>query len=185
MLLFVAPARSAEPAARNRVCRFIAGFSLALAITQVLTAAESALMLMGGNGPGTPGVAFRDVVSASFFRSDCILALAALAMFFLLRFWPRQDLGYISCRTRDRCVFNRTESCCFESRSPAAIAVADRGSPSGGGCVDRRHGQSAGRHTRQPGRAKYSRDGAALLDDGDRERDGAGRLPASSWRSSI
>ena len=90
VLLFVARAGSAEPGARNRVCRFIAGFSLALAITLVLTAAESALMLMGGNGPGTPGVAFRDVVSASFFRSDCILALAALAMFFLLRFCPRQ-----------------------------------------------------------------------------------------------
>ncbi len=90
VLLFVAPARSAESEARNGVCRFISRFALALAIVQLLSAAESSLTLMGGNGPGTPGVAFRDVVSASFFRSDCILAFAALAMFFLLRFWPRQ-----------------------------------------------------------------------------------------------
>ena len=34
VLLFVAPARSAEPAARNGVCRFIAGLRWRLAIVQ-------------------------------------------------------------------------------------------------------------------------------------------------------
>ena len=85
VLLLVAPARLADPAARTGVGRFISRFALALAIVQLLAAAESTLMLIGGGGPGTQGLAFRDVVSASFFRADCVLAVAALAAYFLLR----------------------------------------------------------------------------------------------------
>lgn len=90
VLLVVAPARLAEAAARNGVCRFVARFSLALAIVQLLTAAESALTLMGGDGSGTPGLGLREVLSASFFRADFILAVAALALYFLLRRGPGQ-----------------------------------------------------------------------------------------------
>jgi putative copper resistance protein D len=62
---------------------------LALAIVQLLAAAESTLMLIGGGGPGTPGLPLRDAVSASFFRADCILAVAALITYFLLRRGPK------------------------------------------------------------------------------------------------
>jgi copper resistance protein D len=86
VLLFVAPARTTEPAARHAVARFISWFALALAITQLLAAAESAVMLIGGASPGTPGLAFRDVAAAAFFRADCLLIVAALAVFILLRF---------------------------------------------------------------------------------------------------
>lgn len=89
VLLFVAPRQVAEAAARDAVCRFVARFSLPLAIVQLLSAAESALVLVGGEGPGTPGLSPGDVVSASFFRADCILAFAALALYLLLRWGTR------------------------------------------------------------------------------------------------
>jgi len=71
------------------VSRFTSHFALALAIVQLLAAAESTLMLVGGGGPGTPGLPLRDVVSASFFRADCILAIADLVIYFLLRHGTR------------------------------------------------------------------------------------------------
>jgi copper resistance protein D len=85
LLLFVAPAGSAEAAARETVRKFVSWFALALAITQALSAAESAVMLIGGSGPGAPGVPLGDVIAASFFRADCVLAAAALVLFFILR----------------------------------------------------------------------------------------------------
>ena len=94
VLLFVAPRQIAEAGARNAVCRFTARFSLALAIVQVLSAAESTLVLAGGDGPGTPGLPPGDIVSASFFRADCILAVAALALYLLLR-WGRRHFWAI------------------------------------------------------------------------------------------
>ena len=89
VLLFVAPARLAEPAARLGAGRFISRFALALAIVQLLAAAESTLMLVGGGGTGTLGLPLHDAVSASFFRADCILAVAALITYFLLRRGPK------------------------------------------------------------------------------------------------
>ena len=88
VLWLVASARVAEPAARREVSRFVSRFALALAITQLLAAAESTLTLVGGGGPGTPGLPMREAFSASFFHADCILAAAALVMFFLLRRGP-------------------------------------------------------------------------------------------------
>jgi copper resistance protein D len=93
VLLFVAPTRLAEPAAQSAVRRFIARFALALAVVQMLAGAESTLMLIGGGGPGAQGLAFREVVSASFFRADCILAVAALTLYFLLRRGSNHFLG--------------------------------------------------------------------------------------------
>ncbi len=90
VLLLVARVCSSEPEALHAVRRFISRFALALAITQLLAAAESAVMLIGGASPGTPGLSFREVAAAAFFRSDCILALAALAVFLLLRYKPQQ-----------------------------------------------------------------------------------------------
>ena len=81
-LLFVGTPLTAEPAARNAVRRFVAWFALALAITQVLAAAESTVMLMSASGPG---LAFRDVIAASFFRANFIMAAGAIALFLLLR----------------------------------------------------------------------------------------------------
>ncbi|HTA85417.1 MAG TPA: CopD family protein [Silvibacterium sp.] len=81
-LLFVGTSLTAEPAARNAVRGFVAWFALALAITQVLAAAESTVMLMSASGPG---LAFRDVIAASFFRANFIMAAGALALFLLLR----------------------------------------------------------------------------------------------------
>lgn len=89
VLLFVAPARLAEPAARKGVGRFVSRFALALAIVQLLAAAESILMLVGGGGPGTPGLPLREAMSASFFRADCTLAVTSLIIYFLLRRGPK------------------------------------------------------------------------------------------------
>jgi copper resistance protein D len=93
LLLFVATKRCASPEARVAVRRFAGWFALALAVTQALDAAESTLMLMSGVGTGTSGMAFREVAAASFFRADCVIVVASLALFFLLRYggneiWP-------------------------------------------------------------------------------------------------
>ncbi|MBV8630642.1 MAG: CopD family protein, partial [Silvibacterium sp.] len=76
VLLFVAPA--SEPRARDAVRRFVCRFALALAIVQMLGAAESTTMLMAGGS----NLAFRDIVAASFFRADCLFAAGALALAF-------------------------------------------------------------------------------------------------------
>jgi copper resistance protein D len=86
LLLFVATAGCAAPEARGAVRRFAGWFVLALAVTQALDAAESTLMLMAGSGTGSAGLAFRDVIAASFFRADCVMVAAALTLFLLLRF---------------------------------------------------------------------------------------------------
>jgi copper resistance protein D len=81
VLLLVVPRGNAEPAARDAVRRFVSRFALAIAIIQLLAAAESTTMLMAGGS----NLAFRDVVTASFFRADCLLAGSALVLFFLAR----------------------------------------------------------------------------------------------------
>ena len=81
VLLFVASAGAEEPAARTAVRNFISWFALALAIIQALAAAESTLMLMAGGSD----LSIRDVMAASFFRADCLLSVAALALFFFVR----------------------------------------------------------------------------------------------------
>jgi copper resistance protein D len=95
LLLFVATARIAPPEARYAVRKFAGWFALGLAITQALAASESAVMLMAGSGPGTFGLAFRDVIAASFFRADCVMVAAALALFLLLRYW-RDEISIAS-----------------------------------------------------------------------------------------
>lgn len=81
VLLFVAPSESEEPAARTAVRRFVSWFALALAVVQASAAAESILMLMAGGSDFAP----RDIVSASFFRADCLLSAGALVLFFFAR----------------------------------------------------------------------------------------------------
>jgi len=81
VLLFVAPANSGEPSARDAVRKFVSRFALSLAIIQLLAVAESSIMLMAG----VSNLAFRDVIDAAFFRADCLLVVAALAIFFLAR----------------------------------------------------------------------------------------------------
>lgn len=90
VLLLVVPLRPPEPAARAAVAKFTSWIALALAFTQLLAAAESATMLIGGDGPDTPGMSFHEVTAAAFFRSDCVFVLAAVALFLLLRYKPKQ-----------------------------------------------------------------------------------------------
>ncbi|MGB0123700.1 MAG: CopD family protein [Silvibacterium sp.] len=78
-LWLVATPRIAEPSLRAAVARFVSWFALALAIIQALAAAESSASLMS-SGLGLP-----DVASAVFFRADCVVIAAALALFFVLR----------------------------------------------------------------------------------------------------
>jgi copper resistance protein D len=79
-LWLVATPNNAEPDARAAQRKFTAWFALALAVVQVLAAAESCATLMGN------GIAFREAASANFFIADCVLIAAALALFCLLRF---------------------------------------------------------------------------------------------------
>jgi len=81
VLLVITSSSRSDPAARAAVRKFVSRFALALAVVQTLAAAESAIMLIGGGS----NLALRDVVAASFFRADCVLAVAALALFFLIR----------------------------------------------------------------------------------------------------
>lgn len=78
-LWLVATPRIAEPSLRAAVARFVSWFALALAIVQALAAAESSASLMSS------GLRLPDVASAVFFRADCVLIAAALALFFVLR----------------------------------------------------------------------------------------------------
>ena len=78
VLLLVARAGKAEPAARDAVSKFISRFAIALALVQFLAAAESCAVLAAGSN-----LSFGDIAAASFFRADCLLVLAALALFFL------------------------------------------------------------------------------------------------------
>ena len=81
VLLVITSSSKSDPAARPALRKFVSRFALALAVVQTLAAAESAIMLIGGGS----NLALRDVVAASFFRADCVLAVAALALFFLIR----------------------------------------------------------------------------------------------------
>lgn len=79
-LWLVARPSIAEPAVRGAVGRFAAWFALALAVVQVLAAAEGAVVLMNS------GLHFREMTSASFFIADCVIVAAGVALFFGLRF---------------------------------------------------------------------------------------------------
>jgi putative copper resistance protein D len=76
----VATSTVAEPPAREAARNFTAWCALALGAVQVLAAAEGCAALM------TSGLAFREVASAGFFKADCVLVAAALALFCFLRF---------------------------------------------------------------------------------------------------
>jgi len=88
-LAFVArPARLA-PEGQCRLRRIAAGFSLALAITQILIIAATSAVLTGSSGMG-----MRDVVSAAYFVSGIVFVGAALALSLLLRFTSKLSLAF-------------------------------------------------------------------------------------------
>lgn len=79
-LWLAATPRIAEPLARAAARKFAAWSALALAIVQMLAAAEGCATLM------SDGIGFREIASAGFFKADCVLVVAAIALFCLLRF---------------------------------------------------------------------------------------------------
>ncbi len=79
-LLLAAIPRFVDSATRTALCCFTSWFALALAVAQALAAAESSLVLMG-----TSGLAFREVATAGFFIADCIVVVAAITLYFVLR----------------------------------------------------------------------------------------------------
>lgn len=72
-----------EPKGRATLRKFTSWFALWLALVQTLAAALSCATLMNG------GLSLVNVASTSFFRADCVLITAAMAMFVLLRFANR------------------------------------------------------------------------------------------------
>jgi putative copper resistance protein D len=79
-LLFVATPPAAEAEARKAAGRFCGWTALGLAFAQTLSAAESAVMLMGGSA-----MPFHDVATADFFDADLAIIVAAVFLFFLMR----------------------------------------------------------------------------------------------------
>jgi copper resistance protein D len=86
-LLFAACPAGLASAAQKRLRRIGSWFALALAVTQLVLLAITSAELMGSAGLG-----FREVLTAAFFISGGLFALAALALFVLLRaatrLWP-------------------------------------------------------------------------------------------------
>jgi copper resistance protein D len=86
-LLFAARTAGSGAEAQARLRRMGSWFALALAVTQALTLATTSAELMGSAGLG-----LREMVTAAFFISGCVLAAAALALFVFLRvtarLWP-------------------------------------------------------------------------------------------------
>jgi copper resistance protein D len=82
LFFLVQAARPAGLAAetQTRLRRIGSWFALALAITQALGLATTSMELMGSAGLG-----MRAIVTAAFFISGCIFAVAALTLFVLLR----------------------------------------------------------------------------------------------------
>jgi copper resistance protein D len=87
-LWVVATPEASEPDARAAVRRFAAWIALVLGAVQALCAAEAIATLVSN------GIAFREAASASFFKADCVVLAAVLALFCLLYFtratilWP-------------------------------------------------------------------------------------------------
>ena len=79
-LLLIATPTTAEPEARESASRFCGWAAFGLACAQALSAAESAVILMGGSG-----LSFHDVATADFFLADVVIVVAALFLFLLLR----------------------------------------------------------------------------------------------------
>lgn len=80
-LLFVATRQVTDSAVRDVAARITAWSALGLAVVQPLAAAESTAMLMG-----TTELAFHEVATAPFFIADCVIAGAALLLYFVLKF---------------------------------------------------------------------------------------------------
>ena len=78
-LWLAATPKVAEPAARAAARRFTGWCALALGVVQVVAAAESSATLMSND------LEFREIVSASFFKADCVIVAASLALFLLMR----------------------------------------------------------------------------------------------------
>jgi copper resistance protein D len=88
LLLVATPATSGSNGRRAaaRICGWAA---LILCIVQILSAAESAVMLMGAPVAGGSGLTFREVATSDFFIADATIAVASLLLFFLLRLQSR------------------------------------------------------------------------------------------------
>ena len=79
-LIFVARPVEALPAVHAGIRRITAWFAFALAFVQIALAATSSAVLIGSSD-----LKIQDVLSANYFIVDCVLAIAALLLFFLLR----------------------------------------------------------------------------------------------------
>ncbi|WP_446744940.1 copper resistance D family protein [Silvibacterium acidisoli] len=82
LLLAATPALT-ENSLRSSLARFTSWAALALAVTQALSALESAVEMMNGSGLG-----WHDVLTAGFFLSDAVIVSASILLWVLLRFAP-------------------------------------------------------------------------------------------------
>ena len=87
-LLFVATPAIAPAETRAAASRLCGWAALALSVVQVLSAAESAVMLMGSSG-----LSFHEVATSDFFIADVAIVTAALLLFFPLHRHTRR-VGY-------------------------------------------------------------------------------------------
>jgi putative copper resistance protein D len=83
-LLLVATPSAAEEQARKAASRFCAWMGFALAIAQILSAAESTVTLMSSSA-----LSFHEVMTADFVLADAAIIVASLLLFVLLRFQSR------------------------------------------------------------------------------------------------
>lgn len=88
-LIFVARPATLAPEGQSRLRRIAAGFSLALAITQILIIAATSAVLTGSSGMG-----MRDVVSAAYFVSGTVFVAAAVALSLLLQLTSKLSVAF-------------------------------------------------------------------------------------------
>jgi copper resistance protein D len=86
-LLFDVTVVGASAAVRQRLLRISSWFAFALAVVQILSAAVSSAVLIGSTG-----LQLGDVISASYFRTDCLLVASALLLWLVLRFIGTRSL---------------------------------------------------------------------------------------------
>jgi copper resistance protein D len=84
-VLFLFVVCPTQPRAVSVVRRFCSWVALSLAIVQVLSIAESAIMLMGSSG-----MRLQEIVTADFFFADAAIIVAALLLLVVLRIGNRQ-----------------------------------------------------------------------------------------------
>lgn len=94
-LLFSARPSKLSSDSQKRLRCIAAHFALALAVVQIALVATTSAMLMGSSG-----MPLRELVSAAYFISGAIFAVAALALWLLLRFasklWPAAAAAFLA-----------------------------------------------------------------------------------------